>query len=268
MQPLNAGQLFSPADIQFPMNVSSTRVSEGVRRPAYSIVIPVYNEEDVIGSLLDEVCSFAKSWHENYELLLVDDGSSDRTPFIARDRFATWSQGKLIRLNRNSGQAAALYYGMKCAQGDVVVLMDGDGQNDPQDIPKVLAPLDQFDMAVGIRVNRQDTFVRRKMSRFANAVRGRILKDGVADSGCGIKAFHRRVIEAFIPIRTLYSFMPALAISAGFSLRQVPVHHRARKGGKSKYGVRQFLWRPLLDLFGVWWFSRRRCPLPKEDGKQ
>jgi dolichol-phosphate mannosyltransferase len=250
------------------MNGSSTRVSEGVRRPVYSIVIPVYNEEDVIGSLLDEVCSFAKSWHENYELLLVDDGSSDRTPFIARDRFATWSQGKLIQLNRNSGQAAALYYGMKCAQGDVVVLMDGDGQNDPQDIPKVLAPLDQFDMAVGIRVNRQDTFVRRKMSRFANAVRGRILKDGVADSGCGIKAFHRRVIEAFIPIRTLYSFMPALAVSAGFSLRQVPVHHRARKGGKSKYGVRQFLWRPLLDLFGVWWFSRRRCPFPKEDGEQ
>jgi len=229
------------------------------------MVIPVYNEEDVIGSLLDEVRSFANSWQVDYELLLIDDGSSDRTPLIARDRFANWSQGRLIRLSRNSGQAAALYHGMKCARGEVVILMDGDGQNDPLDIPKLLAPLDQFDMVVGVRVNRQDSFVRRKMSLLANAIRERILRDGVTDSGCGIKAFHRRVVEAFVPIRTLYSFMPALAISAGFSLRQVPVHHRARKGGKSKYGVRQFLWRPLLDLFGVWWFSHRRCPLVKQE---
>jgi len=247
------------------MNLSSTRDSEDLRTPGYSIVIPVYNEEDVIGSVLDEVRDFANSWQDNYELLLIDDGSSDRTPFIAHDRFANWSQGRLIRLSRNSGQAAALYHGMKCARGNVVILMDGDGQNDPRDLPKLLGPLDQFDMVVGIRVNRQDSLVRRKMSLLANAIRGRILKDGVTDTGCGIKAFHRRVIEAFIPIRTLYSFMPALAISAGFSLRQVPVHHRARKGGKSKYGVRQFLWRPLLDLFGVWWFLRRRCPLVKPE---
>jgi len=247
------------------MNLSSTRDGEDLRTPGYSIVIPVYNEEDVIGSVLDEVRDFANSWQDNYELLLIDDGSSDRTPFIAHDRFANWSQGRLIRLSRNSGQAAALYHGMKCARGNVVILMDGDGQNDPRDLPKLLGPLDQFDMVVGMRVNRQDSFVRRKMSFLANAIRGRILKDGVTDTGCGIKAFHRRVIEAFIPIRTLYSFMPALAISAGFSLRQVPVHHRARKGGKSKYGVRQFLWRPLLDLFGVWWFLRRRCPLVKPE---
>jgi glycosyltransferase involved in cell wall biosynthesis len=243
----------------------STRDSEDLRKPTYSIVIPVYNEEDVIGSLLDEVRSFTNSWQVDYELLLIDDGSLDRTPLVVRDRFANWSQGRLIRLSRNSGQAAALYHGMKCARGEVVILMDGDGQNDPLDIPKLLAPLDQFDMVVGVRVNRQDSFVRRKMSLLANAIRGRILRDGVSDSGCGIKAFHRRVVEAFVPIRTLYSFMPALAISAGFSLRQVPVHHRARKGGKSKYGVRQFLWRPLLDLFGVWWFSHRRCPLVKQE---
>jgi dolichol-phosphate mannosyltransferase len=247
------------------MNLSGTRDSEDLRTPAYSIVIPVYNEEDVIGSLLDEVRSFANSWQDDYELLLIDDGSSDRTPLIARDRFANWSQGRLIRLSRNSGQAAALYHGMKRARGEVVILMDGDGQNDPSDIPKLLAPLDQCDMVVGIRINRQDSFVRRKMSFLANAIRGQILKDGVTDSGCGIKAFHRGVIEAFVPIRTLYSFMPALAISAGYSLRQVPVNHRARKGGKSKYGVRQFLWRPLLDLFGVWWFSHRRCPLVKQE---
>ena len=246
------------------MNVFTATGSEQPGETQYSIVIPVYNEEDVVGVLLDELGEFAKTWHADYEILMVDDGSSDRTADMIEDRFENWSQGQLIRLSRNCGQAAALYYGMKRASGQVVILLDGDGQNDPRDIPKVLAPLDQVDMVVGVRVERRDSFARRVMSRLANAARSRILRDGVADSGCGLKAFHRRVIDAFIPMRTLYSFMPALAISAGFTLRQVPVHHRPRTGGKSKYGVRQFLWKPLLDLMGVWWFSRRRCPLATE----
>jgi dolichol-phosphate mannosyltransferase len=242
------------------MNVTSSSGSE----PQYSIVIPVYNEEDVVGSLLNELRSFASSWRSDYELLLVDDGSSDRTAEIIRQQFADWSQGRLIRLSRNCGQAAALFYGMRRARGQVVILLDGDGQNDPQDIPNLLAPLNEVDMVVGIRVNRHDSLVRRAMSRLANAARSRILGDGVVDSGCGIKAFHRRVVDAFIPMRTLYSFIPALAVSAGFTIRQVPVRHRARVGGKSKYGVRQFLWKPLLDMAGVWWFARRRCPLATE----
>jgi dolichol-phosphate mannosyltransferase len=228
--------------------------------PRHSIVIPVYNEEEVIGDLLSEIRRFAESWSEDYELLLVDDGSADRTAEIIAARFANWHQGRLIRLSRNCGQAAALLYGMKSARGQIIILLDGDGQNDPQDIPRVLGPLNEVDMAVGIRVNRQDSLVRKAMSRLANAARSGILRDRVVDTGCGIKALHRRVVEAFIPMRTLYSFIPALAISAGFTIRQVPVSHRPRSGGKSKYGVRQFLWRPLLDLFGVWWFTRRRCP--------
>ena len=246
------------------MNVFTTAGSERSGEIQYSIVIPVYNEEDVVGTLLDELSEFMKSWRNDYEILMVDDGSSDRTADIIESRFENWSEGRLIRLSQNCGQAAALYYGMKRACGQVVILLDGDGQNDPRDIPKVLAPLDQVDMVVGVRVERRDSFARRMMSRLANAARSRVLRDGVADSGCGIKAFHRRVVDAFIPMRTLYSFMPALAISAGFTLRQVPVHHRPRSGGKSKYGVRQFLWKPLLDLMGVWWFARRRCPLAEE----
>jgi len=246
------------------MNVLGTAGSEPRAQPYYSIVIPAYNEEDVVGELLDQLRTFLGTWRSDYELLMIDDGSSDRTAEIIGNRFANWSQGQLVRLSRNCGQGAALYYGMKRACGQVVILMDGDGQNDPQDIPKVLAPLDRVDMVVGVRVDRRDSFTRRTMSRLANAARSRILRDGVADTGCGIKAFHRRVIDAFIPMRTLYSFMPALAISAGFTVDQVPVHHRPRSGGKSKYGVRQFLWRPLLDLIGVWWFSHRRCPLAME----
>ena len=234
------------------------------KEPHYSIVIPVYNEEDVVGNLLSELRNFTATWESDYELLLVDDGSSDRTAEIIGKEFANWKQGRLIQLSRNCGQAAALFHGMHRARGQVVILLDGDGQNDPQDIPKVLAPLNEVDMAIGIRVDRRDSFVRRVMSRLANAARSRILGDGVVDSGCGIKAFHRRVVAAFIPMRTLYSFIPALAISAGFTIRQVPVRHRPRTGGKSKYGVRQFLWKPLLDMAGVWWFARRRCPLTRE----
>jgi dolichol-phosphate mannosyltransferase len=246
------------------MNVPVMTSSAPQEVPFYSIVIPVYNEEDVVGRLLNEIRIFANTWSGDYELLLVDDGSSDRTAEIVGNQFADWPQGRLLRLKQNCGQAAALFYGMKRARGQVVILLDGDGQNDPSDILNILGPLNEVDMAVGIRVNRQDSFVRRTMSRLANAARSRILGDGVTDSGCGIKAFHRRVIDAFIPMRTLYSFIPALAMSAGFTIRQVPVRHRPRSGGKSKYGVRQFLWRPLLDLAGVWWFSKRRCPLAVE----
>jgi dolichol-phosphate mannosyltransferase len=246
------------------MNVTAPARSGDPVDPHYSIVIPVYNEEEVVADLLNEINRFADTWSQNYELLLVDDGSADRTAEIIATRFANWPQGRLIRLNRNCGQAAALLCGMKSARGQIIVLLDGDGQNDPYDIPKLLAPLIEVDMAVGIRVNRRDSYLRKAMSRVANAARSRILRDGVADSGCGIKALHRRVVEAFIPMRTLYSFIPALAVSAGFTIRQVPVNHRPRSGGKSKYGVRQFLWRPLLDMFGVWWFTRRRCPLARE----
>lgn len=246
------------------MNVIAAAGSETAEEPSYSIVIPVYNEADVVGILLDELRNFASTWRADYELLLVDDGSSDRTAEIIDTQFANWGQGHLIRLSRNCGQAAALYYGMKRARGQIVILLDGDGQNDPHDIPKILEPLNEVDMTVGIRVERRDSFIRRAMSRLANAIRSRILGDGVADTGCGIKAFHRQVIDAFIPMQTLYSFIPALAVSAGYTIRQVPVRHRPRRGGKSKYGVRQFLWKPLLDMAGVWWFARRRCPLPTE----
>jgi dolichol-phosphate mannosyltransferase len=228
--------------------------------PRYSIIIPVFNESEVIAQLLMETREVVRDWPWDYEVLVIDDGSSDSTPEVIERCFANWDQGKLIRFRENCGQAAALYHGMKEARGDVFILMDGDGQNDPHDIAKILESMDHADMVVGVRLDRRDSFVRRLMSRTANKIRSRILNDSITDSGCGIKALDREVFDAFIPIRTLYSFMPALALSAGFTVKQVPVRHRPRLGGKSKYGVRQFLWRPLLDLLGVWWFTRRRCP--------
>jgi glycosyltransferase involved in cell wall biosynthesis len=226
------------------------------------LVIPVYDEEEVIAQVLGEIQEFLLSHPLNLELLLVDDGSRDGTARLASHLLADWPHARMVRLPHHVGQAAALYYGMQQARGRIVILMDGDGQNDPWDIPQLLALLAQADMVVGVRVARKDSWLRRAASRIANGMRRRILNDGASDTGCGLKAFHCYVIDAFIPFQTLYSFMPALAVGAGFTVTEVPVRHRPRRGGKSKYGVRQFLWRPLLDMVGVWWFTRRRCPLP------
>jgi dolichol-phosphate mannosyltransferase len=232
------------------------------RTPDLFIIIPVFNEEEVIGEVLWELKAFLSQHPLVQELLVVDDGSSDGTGRIAGQMLAGWPRARLLRLSPNLGQAAALYHGMQQASGRTIVLMDGDGQNDPWDIPRLLGALAdaRADMAVGVRVKRQDDWSRRVISRFANGVRRRILNDKVTDTGCGLKAFDRRVLDAFIPLQTLYSFMPALAVGAGFTVVEVPVRHRPRRAGRSKYGIRQFLWRPLLDMLGVWWFTHRRFP--------
>jgi dolichol-phosphate mannosyltransferase len=148
---------------------------------------------------------------------------------------------------------------MNEARGDVLVTLDGDGQNCPSDIPALLAVLDhdRLDLVCGIRHERQDSALRRWMSRLANRVRARLLGDGVRDSGCGLKVMRRAVVPALPPLRTLYSFIPALAVGAGFAVGEHPVAHRPRNGGHSNYGLRTFFWRPFVDMLGVAWYQRR-----------
>lgn len=240
--------------------------------PVYSVVVPFYNEEAAAQQLLPEILSALAQLSGPAECLCIDDGSRDRTAAILR-AFAEQpgSPVRVISLPRNGGQAAALWAGLHEARGSIVITLDGDGQNDPGDIPRLLDALPGCDMVVGIRQNRRDDASRRWMSRLANAVRGRVLGDGMRDSGCALKAFRREVVAALIPIRTLYSFIPAMAVAAGFRIRQVPIQHRARTGGRSSYGALVFLWRPLVDLVGMWWFSRRAFPqaeMPRTDSRE
>ncbi|MGA8654817.1 MAG: glycosyltransferase family 2 protein [Chthoniobacterales bacterium] len=239
-----------------------SEIDGGTERLRLSIIVPFYNEDSNAATLIREIRAVTATWSDRYEAILIDDGSTDHTAAAIRNELVPWSEARLLQLFKNSGQAAALYLGMQAARGDYVILLDGDGQNDPQDIPRLLKALDRSDFVVGARADRQDSAARLIMSRIGNAVRSRLLGDGIKDSGCGLKAFRREVVNAFIPIRTLYSFMPALAISAGYKVTQLPVRHRPRKSGKSKYGVMVFAWRPIVDLLGVWWFCRRRCPNP------
>ena len=228
--------------------------------PDYSVVIPFYNEESTVALLLGEVLTVMQSITPDFELLMVNDGSVDDTGNLLAEVASKDPRCRVITMAGNRGQAAALFCGIRRAVAPVVITLDGDGQNDPRDIPAMLARMaeDAADMIVGWRAVRKDSALRRHMSRVGNAVRRGILHDGVSDSGCALKAFKREVADSFIPIRTLYSFMPSMAVAAGFKVVQMPVNHRARAGGVAKYGLRVFLWRPFVDLLGMWWF-RTRC---------
>jgi dolichol-phosphate mannosyltransferase len=225
----------------------------------YSVVIPFYNEETNVIPVLAELKAVLDRDPRTYEVILVNDGSSDGTLNQLKAVGSTWPVARIINLLQNAGQGAALFAGIKKALGQNVILLDGDGQNDPGDIAEALRLLGRYEFVVGHRVHRHDDLKRRLMSQFANHVRRIFTNDGVSDTGCGLKGFHREVSDAFIPMQTLYSFMPALAKAAGFSIAEFPVNHRPRRSGVAKYNLRVFLWRPAIDLLGVCWFSRRRA---------
>ena len=247
-------------------HASSTAYRVGTRTCA--VVIPFYNEVEGTPAFLEELAGVLQFQDRVVEVLLVDDGSTDGTTAVLEGAAQAHAGWRVVRQPANQGQAAALYRGMRLASAQVVVTLDGDGQNDPSDIATLIARLDESgaDMVAGVRVDRNDSWLRKRMSRIANRVRQWLLRDGVTDTGCGLKAFRREVVEAFLPMRTLYSFMPALAVAGGFTVVEQPVRHRARQLGQSKYGLGVMLWRPLLDLLGVWWFSRRRFAAQAESG--
>jgi dolichol-phosphate mannosyltransferase len=236
--------------------------SQSMRDTPISVVIPFFNEAESCTELLEELREVLEGRADDYEVLCVNDGSTDGTQEALELACAGWPEADIHHFVGNQGQAAALYFGMQRARGEIIVTLDGDGQNDPANIPALVEKLEGADMVAGVRVERQDSWLRRRMSRLANFVRSRFLQDGVRDTGCALKAFRHEVRESFIPIRTLYSFMPALAASAGFRVVELEVRHRPRQQGESKYGLGAMWWRPFVDMLGVWWFTRRRAELP------
>ncbi len=242
---------------------SAQSLTPSLRTPDFSVVIPFYNEAENLSSLLHEVLEVMNGQPGTWEGVLVSDGSTDGTAAALRELATRHACLRPLCLGVNRGQAAALYTGLLAARGRRIITMDGDGQNVPADIPDLLKAMHDTnaDMVVGIRQGRQDSRLRLIMSRLANRVRGRILRDGVSDSGCALKVIRSDALQALLPIRTLYSFMPAMVASAGFKVVQIPVRHRARSGGCSGYGLRVFLWRPVVDMLGMWWFTHRCLPL-------
>jgi glycosyltransferase involved in cell wall biosynthesis len=218
-----------------------------------SLVIPLYNEEDNVVNLVDEVCRVLAG--RNFEVLLVDDGSTDATVARVPQR----PEVRVIEFAQNAGQSAAMYAGVNAAHGRIIALMDGDLQNDPADLPTLLAELEKgFDLVCGYRAKRKDTPFRRIQSRVANFVRSRFTGDGVRDTGCSLKAMRRECREALIPFRGMHRFIPALIKGMGYKITEVPVNHRARVAGVSKYGFGNRAWRATRDMFGVKWLLSRQ----------
>jgi glycosyltransferase involved in cell wall biosynthesis len=221
--------------------------------PAVSVVVPLFNEEENVPILQAELMAALSGL--DYEIIFVDDGSIDRTV----ERIAFKPQIRLVQFERNAGQSAAMYAGLQSARGATAVLIDGDLQNDPADIPKLLAEIERgADLVCGYRAQRKDTLVKRVTSRVANFVRSRFTKDGVRDTGCTLKAMRRECISALLPFKGMHRFIPALIKGAGYRLVEVPVNHRPRQFGESKYGLGNRALRATTDMFGVRWLLSRR----------
>lgn len=222
-----------------------------------SIVIPVFDEEENLLPLLEEIEEAMAPLPTAYEIIAVDDGSTDSSLEILRSTAASNPRLRVLSNPRRSGQSAALAAGLRAAREPVVVTMDSDLQNDPRDIPKLLEALAGCDVVSGIRKERKDTWVRRLSSRIANDVRRRVLDDGIHDVGCSLKAFRREFVEALPPFEGMHRFLPALTRFRGARIREIEVNHRPRRHGESKYRIGNRLWRGIVDLCGVSWLRRR-----------
>lgn len=220
--------------------------------PDFSVVIPLYNEEDNVAILQREIGEALAG--RNYELILVDDGSSDATV----SRIERSPEVRVLEFEKNAGQSAAMIAGITAVRGGVIVLLDGDLQNDPKDIPRLLEEISKgADLVCGYRARRKDTVVKKITSRVANFVRSRFVGDGVRDTGCTLKAMRRECATALVPFKGVHRFIPALVKNAGYRIVEIPVNHRARQYGVSKYGLGNRAIKATTDMLGVRWLQSR-----------
>jgi dolichol-phosphate mannosyltransferase len=232
--------------------------------PEISVVVPVCNEEGNVLPLAREIDAALR--HMPYEMIFVDDGSTDATAAtLAAARASELPALRVLRHSFRSGQSAAVASGVRAARAPWIATLDGDGQNDPADIPKLLAARSAaanagVNLFMGNRTTRRDTGFRRLQSRVANGVRGWLLGDGTPDTGCGIKLFARDVFLELPRFDHMHRFMPALFQRQGARVISVPVNHRARGSGQSKYGMLNRLWVGIVDIVGVMWLRRRFKP--------
>lgn len=226
--------------------------------PEISLVVPAYNEAESLIPLASAITESLAACGVSYELLFVDDGSRDHTVQVLRELAAKQLEVRTIRFRHNAGQSAALDAGFKQARGRVVVTLDADLQNDPRDIPRVLEMLKDYDVVCGIRQGRQDSWLRRKSSTFANDLRRRVLHDDIVDVGCSLRAYRRHCLASIKLYNGMHRFLPVLLQIEGFHIGQVPVRHHPRQHGRSKYNTRNRAWRALLDLLAVRWMQSRQ----------
>jgi glycosyltransferase involved in cell wall biosynthesis len=225
---------------------------------ALSVVIPVYNEAENIRSLVEQLRAALAGWAGPAEFLFVDDGSTDRTLDELREAQAVDSRIRIAHFRRNLGQTAALAAGFRLARGRAVVTLDGDLQNDPAEIPGLVALLKDWDVVCGVRARREDNWWKRISSRIANGFRNWVTHDNIIDTGCTLKAFRRESLVRLELYQGLHRFLPTLLKMRGCRVTQVPVSHRPRLYGRTKYGTWGRLVKGLADLWAVRWMQKNR----------
>jgi glycosyltransferase involved in cell wall biosynthesis len=235
-----------------------------MRDTSLTVVIPVYNEAENIRPLVEQLGAALASWPGPVEFLFVDDGSRDRTPQELVRAEESDSRVRVARFKHNLGQTAALAAGFSLAVGEAVVTLDGDLQNDPADIPRMVEMLAEWDAVCGIRLRRQDGWWKRFTSRIANAFRNWVTADDTVDTGCTLKAFRRESLAGLELYQGMHRFLPTLLKMRGFRVTQVPVNHRPRVHGKTKYGTWGRMVKGLADVYAVRWMKKNRVDFQSE----
>jgi len=235
--------------------------------PDLSVVFPVYNEEENVPILLAEIAAAldGKGW--TYEIVAVDDGSRDGSLEVLRSSKAKHPNLRVVSFEKNAGQTAALDAAWRAARGTLVVSLDADLQNDPADIPPMMKKLEQSgaDMVIGVRVNRHDTWSRKMQSKIGNGVRNWITGDHITDTGCSLKLVRREAVERVKLFTGMHRFLPTLVRMQGYKIVEMPVNHRSRQFGTSKYGAMNRAFRGLADCFAVRWMGKRMLTYKVKD---
>ena len=233
--------------------------TSGKRTPMeYSVVIPIKNEAENIEPLVNEVESTMGSIGDPWELIYIDDGSTDKSLETILSLKAKKPFLKVISFKKNAGQTSAFDAGFKMAKGKYVITLDGDGQNDPKDIVKMIPFASEFPLVCGKRMKRNDPLYKKLSSKIANSVRGSVLGDQSSDTGCSLKIYQKSALESIKLFTGMHRFLPALFVIEGLPVKQVEVSHRARVKGTSKYHFFNRLVGPIIDLFAVSWMKNRR----------
>lgn len=228
-------------------------------KPELSIIIPVYNEEESLPYLLERLYGVLPSIKKPTEIIFVDDGSNDSSlDVLRRLKKEKYSDIRIAVLDRNHGQSTAFAAGYSIAKGKIFATLDADLQNDPADIPSLLALLDQYDMACGWRKDRQDSLLRKISTRVSNPIRSYVLKDEFHDTACSMRVFRKECVQDLVMFNGTHRFLPTLVSEAGYRVGEKVVSHHHREHGEAKYNVRNRIFKTIADLFGVLWLQNRR----------
>jgi glycosyltransferase involved in cell wall biosynthesis len=248
-----------------PSECKSAAVSSDVR---ISVVIPVFNEEENLRPLTAELVNVLDSSQKSWEIIFVNDGSSDGSGRVLRELGGSFPRVRVITFKRNCGQTAAFDAGFKAARGGIIITMDADLQNDPSDIPRLLEQMGDYDAACGWRHRRNDPFIKLISSRIANYVRNKLSDEDIKDVGCSLKAFKTSYVKKLKLYSGMHRFFPTLIKMEGGRVVEVKVNHRPRKHGLSKYNIRNRMMRSFMDLLAVRWMKKRKFNYEIAEGEE